>query len=64
MTSTAGAAAAVPGNNWSRGTVAEKLRFNFTIFKLGISNALGTESKRARSVWKNYALQNPTVTQR
>jgi hypothetical protein len=41
MASTAGAAAAVPVNNWSRGTVAEKQKFNFTPFKLDISNALG-----------------------
>jgi hypothetical protein len=44
---------------WTRDTTAEKEKFNFTPFKLDISNALGIESKRARAILKNYALQNP-----
>jgi hypothetical protein len=64
MASSSAAAAAVAErdllDDWTRDAVKDKAEFGFTPFKLDISNALGLDTKRARAVLKNYALNNPT----
>lgn len=59
--SAAGLDASDVAREWTREEIlrAQAEAFNFTPFKLDISNALGLETKKARAVLKNYALTNP-----